>query len=104
MNEDNYTVTLSRLDICDLLLACTEIKFSALDEMKQKDCPEYRRDHVLPGTVAKWQRLHDKLHEQLDILDAGTTAEEVFLRWRAGFLTVEEAKKELANRISCFLF
>ena len=66
MANETYTLELTRSEICDLLLACTEIKWSAIDEMKNDpDCPEYRRDVVLPGTIKKWQSLHDIIDEQL---------------------------------------
>ena len=71
MNEKNYVLSLDRLEVCDLMLACTSIIFDARTEMeKDPDCPEYRRSVVLPGTIKKWQALHDKLKKQLDILDA----------------------------------
>ena len=71
MNEKNYVLSISRLEVCDLLLSCTHIICDAIDEMKtDPDCPEYRRTVVLPATIKKWQALHDKLEKQLDILDA----------------------------------
>lgn len=70
-NTENYLLTLSRLDICDLMLACTGIIIDAKTEMKSDpDCPEYRREHVLPETIKKWQSLHDLLEKQLDAQDA----------------------------------
>lgn len=71
-NLEEYTLTLTRRDLCDLMLACTQIEWAARDEMKSADVNEYRRDIVLPGTVAKWEALHDKIEEQLDRLDAET--------------------------------
>ena len=70
MNEKNYVLSISRLEVCDLMLACTNIVCGAMEEMHDPNCNEYRRQHVLPGTVKKWQALHDKLEKQLDILDA----------------------------------
>lgn len=71
LNDNAYVVSISRLEICDLMLACTHIVCAAREEMTSNlSCPEYRRDHVLPGTIKKWQALHDKLKRQLDILDA----------------------------------
>ena len=71
MNENSYVLNVSRLEVCDLMLACTHIVCASRDEMERDpDCPEYRRTHVLPETIKKWQRLHDKLERQLDILDA----------------------------------
>lgn len=71
MNEKNYVLSVSRLEVCDLMLACTGIVCDMRTEMlTDPDCPEYRRNHVLPESMKKWQRLHDKLKKQLDILDA----------------------------------
>jgi len=71
LNDNAYVVSVSRLEICDLMLACTHILCSAREEMtSDPTCSEYRREHVLPGTIKKWQALHDKLKRQLDILDA----------------------------------
>lgn len=71
MNENNYVLSVNRLEVCDLMLACTHIVCAAREEMEHDpSCPEYRRTHVLPGTIKKWQSLHDKLSAQLDILDA----------------------------------
>lgn len=50
-NEFKTTIELQRIDICDLLLACTECRYLANDD------------------GAKWQRLHDKLEKQLHKLD-----------------------------------
>lgn len=69
-NETTYTLNLSRRDICDLLMACTGIKWDAIEEMKNDpECPEYRRDHVLPETIKKWEKLHNLLESQLDEQD-----------------------------------
>ena len=67
--DDKYLLSLDRLHICDLMLACTHIVWDARDEMRDPECPEYRREHVLPGTVEKWQSLHDLLEKQLDKQD-----------------------------------
>lgn len=70
MNNNGYFLYLQRGEICDLLIACTSIVSEADREMKDPECPEYRREHVLPGTIQKWQKLHDKLFKQLEIMDA----------------------------------
>lgn len=68
--ENNYLLSLNRLELCDLLMACTHIVINSRDEMlNDPDCPEYRRTHVLPGTIEKWQSLHDKIEKQLDKQD-----------------------------------
>ena len=68
--ENNYLLSLSRLDICDLMLACTAIVIDSQDEMNSPDCNKYRRENVLPGTIEKWQTLHDRLAKQLEKQDA----------------------------------
>ena len=74
MNENNYILSLNRQEVCELMLACTQIVCDAHDEMEHdQSCPEYRRTHVLPNTIQKWQSLHDKIAAQLDILDALNT-------------------------------
>lgn len=50
-NEFTATLTLKRIEICDLLLACTMAQFTANDGGE------------------KWQRLHDKLNAQLEEID-----------------------------------
>lgn len=103
MNENTYTLQLTRLEICDLMLACTRIFCEAREEMQSPDCNEYRREKVLPGTVRKWEGLHDKVKRQLEAQDMGSAFDEVLERYRAGELTREEVKEELAYRAG-FLF
>lgn len=49
-NEMTITLTLSRHDLCNLLLACTNA-------------------HLDSG-AEKWIKLHDELREQLELFDA----------------------------------
>ena len=51
-NEFKTTLQVKRIDICDLMLACTAAKQLANDDGK------------------KWDRLHDELKRQLNELDA----------------------------------
>lgn len=70
MNTEKYTLNLDRLEICDLLLACTHIVCESITEMRNdQECPEYRREHVLPATIEKWKKLHDLVEAQLDEQD-----------------------------------
>lgn len=50
-NHFKTTLKVERVDICDLMLACTLAQYNANDGGK------------------KWARLHDKLRAQLDELD-----------------------------------
>ena len=102
-NEKDYTLTVSRLEVCDLMLACSQIICGAWDEMRSPDCDEYRKKHVLPGTVKKWQALHDKLDKQLSAQDAGAVFGELLEYWKAGKITKEEVKEQIAYRCG-FLF
>ena len=52
MNGYETTIKVKRIEICDLMLACLAAKEIANDEGK------------------KWDRLYQKLKEQLDELDA----------------------------------
>lgn len=70
---NNYIISLNRLDVCDLLLACTFIFCDAREEMNDPNADAYRREKVLPGTYKKWKTLYDKIERQLDILDALNT-------------------------------
>ena len=66
---DRVMIQLDRLSVCDLMLACTEIVIGCKMEMTSDatdKITEYRRAHVLPDTIKKWQRLHDAVEKQLD--------------------------------------
>lgn len=52
VNSFKTTITLRRIDICDLLLACLAAKEAANDDGR------------------KWDRLHNMLNDQLEELDA----------------------------------
>lgn len=70
MDDSKYLLILDRLEICDLMMACTGIVCDARTEMSSDpDCPQYRREHVLPETIKKWQALHDLLEKQLEKQD-----------------------------------
>ena len=95
-NERNYTITLTRLELCDLMLACTHIKWDAIDEMNNdQNCPEYRKQHVLPETVKKWSALHDKLDKQLNVIDCGTVFSDLLYKMNNGEITKDQVMKEL---------
>ena len=68
-NERTYKLSLKRIEICDLMLACTQIVEIANAEMRDPECGEYRRTVVLPERIQKWQALHDELKTQLDEQD-----------------------------------
>lgn len=67
-NEMIYKPELTRIDICDLLLAATHVRWNAIDELKDPETDETRRQ-ILKGTVKKWEGIHNRLEEQLNKLD-----------------------------------
>lgn len=54
LNQKNVSLKLRRIDICDLMLACT-----AISEARQRE----------GMTAEKWDALHDKLKGILDDFD-----------------------------------
>ena len=67
-NETIYKPELTRIDICDLLLAALAVRWDAIHELNDPKTNETRKQ-VLQGTVEKWEGIHDRLKEQLDKLD-----------------------------------
>ncbi|MBQ1292586.1 MAG: hypothetical protein IIY21_00990 [Clostridiales bacterium] len=59
-NSKEMTLKLRRIDVCDLLLACTMVD----------------GESVMAGKETKWSRLHQMLMDQLDAFDAKIDAEE----------------------------
>lgn len=57
-NEKIVTVKIKRIELCDLLLACTAL------------------DDVIDENTTKWAKLHDKLKEILDDFDSKQEDEE----------------------------
>ena len=68
-NEMIYRPELMRLDICDLLLAALEVKWSAIHELNDPTTTDETRKQVLRGTIEKWEGIHNRLNAQLDKLD-----------------------------------
>lgn len=69
LNNKTVRLKLRRIDVCDLLLATTHIRFDMEDEMKNPETTETRRE-ILKGSIQKWEALHDELKHQLDEFDA----------------------------------
>lgn len=57
LNQRTVTVSMKRIDLCDLMLACTNAAHSLEKEGK---------------TATKWHNLHDKLKNALDQFDKKT--------------------------------
>lgn len=95
MNENSYTITLTRLEICDLMLACTSVKWDAIREMQDDvNCPDYRRKVVLPQTVKKWEALHDKVKAQLLQNDCGRVFSDLVGKYGDSDITKDELLRE----------
>lgn len=52
LNEKTVTIKITRIELCDLLLACTAL------------------DNVTDENTKKWAKLHDKLEEILEDFDS----------------------------------
>ena len=55
LNERTVTISMKRIDLCDLLLACT----NSMVNSQRSD----------GRSAAKWKKLHDRLKETLDEFD-----------------------------------
>ena len=67
-NERIYKPELTRIDICDLLLAALSVKWDAINELNDAETGGARKE-VLKGTIKKWEGIHDRLNAQLEKLD-----------------------------------
>lgn len=65
---------LTRLEVCDLLIACTGIRHDMEDEIRDSATKDSRRE-VLRQSIPKWEDLHDKLKRQLDDFDSAHPVE-----------------------------
>jgi hypothetical protein len=74
-NALTVNLKLSRLDVCDLLIACTVIRHDMEDEIRDPATTDGRRD-VLRQSIPKWEDLHDKLKRQLDDFDSAHPVED----------------------------
>lgn len=73
-NALTVNLELSRLDVCDLLIACTVIRHDMKDEIRDPATTDGRRE-VLRQSIPKWEDLHDKLKRQLDDFDSAHPVE-----------------------------
>jgi hypothetical protein len=60
-NEKTLTVSMKRIDLCNLMLACTSTA---------------QRVEADGRTAQKWRNLHDQLKAALDSFDAAQAAQE----------------------------
>lgn len=68
-NERTYLLSISRLDVCKISMAITSLIIDMRRELNDPECNEYRKEHVLPQSIEMWQKLHDKVNDQLDRQD-----------------------------------
>lgn len=62
-------VYLTRLEVCDLLIAITGIFIEKSVEAQDENTSETRRK-ICEESAKKWMTLHDKIERQLDAFDA----------------------------------
>lgn len=67
-NGEMMNLRMTRLDMCDLMLATTNIVAEARTEINDPDTTETRKK-ILEGTIKKWTTLHDKISEQIKQFD-----------------------------------
>lgn len=67
-NGEMMNLRMTRLEMCDLMLATTNIVVEARTEMNDPDTTETRKK-ILEGTIEKWTTLHDKISEQIKQFD-----------------------------------
>lgn len=67
-NGEMMNLRMTRLEMCDLMLATTNIVVEARTEMNDPDTTETRKK-ILEGTIKKWTTLHDKISEQIKQFD-----------------------------------
>ena len=68
INGKIMTLELTRLEMCDLLIATTNIVIEARTEQAAAETSETRKE-ILTGTIAKWKTLHDKIAAQIAAFD-----------------------------------
>ena len=62
---------LTRSEVCRLMMACTGIKLDMIEEYKDENTSEDRKN-VLEGSIEMWKRLHDEIERQLQEHDKKT--------------------------------
>ena len=54
------TVEMTRTELCDLRLACTNIIIATMNEIRDPETSDTRRE-IAERTLKKWQTLKDKI-------------------------------------------
>ena len=68
INNEMMSLNMTRIEMCDLMMATLAIRFEAEDEMRDENTTETRKE-ILKGTIKKWTRLHDEIKRQIDEFD-----------------------------------
>lgn len=74
-NNTKLAGSINRMDICDLLIACTSVRFSLENEANDPNTTDERK-RICLNSAKKWERLHDKVAKQLDEWDKEHTEAE----------------------------
>ena len=67
-NDEMMTLTLRRIDMCDIRMALTSIICEMKTELHDDETSEYRKG-VLKNSIAKWDRLRVEVIKQFDEQD-----------------------------------
>lgn len=67
-NSEIMSLNLTRLDMCDLMIATSNIYFDMGMEMRDENTTETRRK-ILVESMKKWMRLHDEIRRQINEFD-----------------------------------
>jgi len=68
MNHEKMTLTLSRLDMCDIRMALLHIVNGTQDELNDENTTADRK-RVLEGTLKKWTALREEVIRQFNEQD-----------------------------------
>lgn len=58
------TIEMTRTELCDLRIACTHIILATMDEIRDPETSDERRE-IANRTLKKWQDLKDKIILQM---------------------------------------
>ena len=67
-NGKTMSLKMSRLDMCDLMIATSSIYFGMDAEMRDESTTETRKK-ILEQSMKKWMRLHDEIRRQINEFD-----------------------------------
>lgn len=67
-NSEIMSLRLTRLDMCDLMIATHCVYFGMDAEMRDENTTESRRS-VLRNSMKKWEHLHDEIRRQINAFD-----------------------------------